>query len=129
MLEIFQAIRKNINITRLLSSLIYKTFDINVVIVEFYPNAFENNTNSFNNSIYNNYIDIDFKFWLNKFYLKIYKIAISYLSKLKNINFTKKMIKLNKKIEAYNFQNNKPKMNILISLKAGTEILILYKKT
>lgn len=35
------------------------------------------------------------------------------------------MIKLNKKIEAYNFQNNKPKMNILILLKTFTEILIL----
>ena len=47
--------------------------------------------------------------------------------KLKNTNSTKKGMKLNKKIEIYNFQNNKSKIDFFILFNTITKTIIFNK--
>ena len=47
--------------------------------------------------------------------------------KLKDINFIRKIIKLNIIIEIFNFQNKKSKIDFFILFITITKIMILYK--
>lgn len=94
----------------------------------FHPNTLkDNNICNLGDSNDNNHIDINLKTRPDGFYLNIYKIATSDIFKLKNINYAKKIMKLNMSIKTHNFENNKPKMKFFILLKTMAKIIILYE--
>ena len=103
-----------------------KTPHTELTIVTFHPNAFkDNNISGLGDSNDNNHIDIDPKLPPDEFYLNVYKMATPDMFKLKDINSTKKVMKLNKRIKAHNFQNNKSKIDFLILLKIIARTMIL----
>lgn len=84
--------------------MVQKTPYTDITTTGFHLNTFKNNNiSSLGDSNNNNHIDIDLKPQLDKFYLDIYKMVTLDIFKLKNINFAKNIMKLNKMIKAHNF--------------------------
>lgn len=128
MLETPQAAGKKVDTAGPSPSVVHETPHTDVATVEFHPDAFKDDTSSLNDSNQDNHMDIDSKPQPDEFYLNIYEIATPYLSKLKDINSAKKVMKLNERIEAHNLQNNKPKMDLIIPLKTIAKTLVLYEE-
>ena len=130
MLETPQAAGKNVNVAGPSpgDSIVQETPHTDVTTAGFHPNAFkDDDTSGLGDSNNDNHMDIDPKPQPDEFYLNIYKMATPDIFKLKDTNSAKKVMKLNKRIEAHNFQNNKPKMDFLIPLKTIAETMILYE--